>query len=485
MLGGGRSPHVSDSTEDTVDRRTLLRALGTAGATAALSGCSLLSPDEETPTGTPTGTPTPTAREGGPSPTGDDVPYADEYGNVVDLKRAGADPTGQEDIIPLLEAHAADDTLLYLAEGTYLMADDWLFEGFEQFGIVGPEATLRPPDGYRRTMFLFNDAKGLRIEGLTFDFRAESTGARPLNARIADGLLVRDVTVRGQQDVDQDMMRFDVMDPDGSGLVERMHLPDGAPRDLPITGCLVTGDSEGALTFRDCRIVGFPDNGLYASAATGPVTVEGGYYANNAIANVRVGDGGVVRGVHVRADRHSNHGENTRGIRLREGAFALVEGCTIEMLEVPSSDGAITVSTHMREAEIRDTTIRIDTDGVAAVLAKSPVDKYEEDEDVSTAVTLRNVEITGAAAGKAAVNVVDRNGSRFENLCIQQTGASRDGIRLLRSNDNRIIGAGIDVTGEAIVLEESTADTQGIDKTCQPTTTTTATTAGTAGRFVR
>jgi hypothetical protein len=452
----------------------MLRTLGAAGASAAIAGCSLFEGDDDDrqPTDTPTATPEATeTRTATPTRT-EEIPYVDEYDTVVDLGQRGADPSGESDVIPLFEEYAGDDTLLYLPEGTYLMADDWLYEEFTDLAIVGPEATIRPPDGYRRTLFLFGDASGLRIEGLTFDFTAESTGARPLNARVDDGLLVRDVTVRGRQDVDQDMMRFDVTDPEGSGLVERMRLPDGAVRDLPITGCLVTASSEGDLTFRDCEIAGFPDNGLYASASTGNVTVEGGHYRNNAIANVRVGDGALVRNVRVTADYPGDGYENTRGIRLREGGSARVESCTVELLSARISDGAITVATHMREAEIVDTTIRIDIEGVAAVLAKSPIDEYEDDDDVSTALTLRNVEVTGSARQGAAVTVVDRDDSRFEGLCIRQTGDNRDGVRLLRANDNRITDAGIDVTGEPIVLEESTAETVGIRRSCDRTTPT-------------
>lgn len=477
MAAAGGPSIVTEYTDEAIDRRTLLRTVGATGAAATLAGCSLFGGGSS---GTPTSSSSPEPRDRNQddeelSPTGEEIPHAEEYRTVVDLGRAGADPTGEEDIIPLLEAHAGDDTLLYLPEGRYLMGDDWLLKGFEKFALVGPEATIQPPDGYRRTMFLFTEGSGLLIEGLTFDFTADDTGARPLNARIDDGLVVRDVTVRGQQDVDHDMMRFDVTDSDGTGLIERMRLPDGAVRALPVTGCLVTGDSVGTLTFRDCEIAGFPDNGLYASAADGPVTVDGGYYANNAIANVRVGDGAVVRGVHVKADI-SEQADNTRGIRLREGTSALVENCTVELLEVPTSDGAITVATQMREVEIRDTTIRIDADGVAAVLAKSPIDEHEEDPDVKTAVRLQNVEITGSAAREAAVTVVDREDSRFQGLCITQTGDSRDGIRLLRSNGARIADCGIDVTGEPVVLRKSTAATSGLRDTCDPDTRT-ATTA--------
>lgn len=447
---------MTDSTPTGLRRRDLLATLTAAGGAGALAGCSLFgSNPDSTDTPTPEGTPTPTDTT---DPAA--VPHADEYETVVDLARAGADTTGAESIVPLLEEHVADDTLLYLPEGTYLMDEPWYLVDFADVGVVGPDAVIVPPERFAGTLFAVGDGRGFLFEGVTFDFTAERTGARPIGALVDDDLVVRDVTVRGAQDVDQDMMRFDVTTEEGTGLVERLRMRDGAAFDIPVTGCLVTGDSVGELTFRDCEIVGFPDNGLYASSATGRVRVEGGYYANNAISNVRVGDGAVISGAHVRVDYEEEVLENTRGIRLREGTDVLVENCTIELLRVPVSDGAITVSTGMREVTIRDTTIRVDANNVTGILAKSPSDRFED--GAATGVTAENVVVTGTAAGNDAIEIVDRDGSRLTGLCIHQTGDSRDGVRLLRSADNRIEDATIVVTGEALVLEDSTASTSGI-----------------------
>ncbi|MFC7177445.1 hypothetical protein [Halosegnis marinus] len=266
---------MSDPTRTDLRRRELLATLTAAGGAGALAGCSLFE-SAPAPTDTPdAGTDTPA--ETTPSDAADtaEIPYADEYGTVVDLARAGADTTGRESVVPLLDEHAGDDTLLYLPEGTYLVDEPWQLDGFADVAVVGPDAVVVPPSRYAGTLFAVTDGSGFRFEGVTFDFTAEGTGARPIGALVDDGLVVRDVTVRGSQDVDQDMMRFDVTGEEGTGLVERLRLRDGASFDIPVTGCLVTGDSVGELTFRDCEIVGFPDNGLYASAATGRVRVEG------------------------------------------------------------------------------------------------------------------------------------------------------------------------------------------------------------------
>ncbi|NIS32005.1 MAG: hypothetical protein GWN73_01330, partial [Actinobacteria bacterium] len=78
----------------------------------------------------------------------------------------------------------------------------------------------------------------------------------------AGDFTIRDVSVIGNQDDGWGMMRLDVTDPDGVGLVERMRLPDGAAIETNSTGCLVGDEHRGQITFRDCHIAGFADNGL-------------------------------------------------------------------------------------------------------------------------------------------------------------------------------------------------------------------------------
>ena len=82
---------------------------------------------------------------------------------------------------------------------------------------------------------------------------APDVGARPLQI-LADDLIVRDVTVAGRQNRGRGMMRFDVTNPDGIGLVERMHLPDGAAVGTGTVGCLVGPASTGPGTLSPPRV---------------------------------------------------------------------------------------------------------------------------------------------------------------------------------------------------------------------------------------
>ncbi|MFC7137890.1 hypothetical protein ACFQRB_18465 [Halobaculum litoreum] len=232
---------------------------------------------------------------------------------------------------------------MYLPAGDYRIADSVSIGGAERVGLVGDDATIVPSEGNDDTIVSFGWPQPVEralFAGITFDFTAENTGGRPLLSR-ADNMLVEDVAVDGEADVDQDLFRVDVTDAGGQGIVRRLFLPDGAPPDTKVTGCEVGDDTRGDVSFIDCEIDRFPDNGLYANPPKGTVRVIGGKYKNNGVAGVRVevADDAVVRGVHVRCDDATNGGANMRGIRLRAGRSVLVEDCLVEMMEVTSSDG--------------------------------------------------------------------------------------------------------------------------------------------------
>lgn len=421
-----------------------------------LAGCGQRPGPSETETPSEPSTGTPRGTPGGP-----DDERAD-YGTVVDLLEAGADPNGGESINDLLADHAGDDTLLYFPEGEYLMDDGWQLREFEHFGILGDGAVIRPPEGYSDYLFAFGNsdrAVDLLFRGVDFDVTAPETGIRPVHATIQDGLHVADVTVRGLQDTDQDSFRFDVTRPDGTGLVENVEQPDGGDVRYANTGCYVGEASEGTLTFRDCHFANFPDNGLYASRANGPVHVVDGLYENNNVANVRVTTGAIVRGVTVRSTEAKEGFNNVRGIRLRDGRDILIEDCTIEYTNVTRSDGAISMHDWLESGTVRDTRIRIDTDDVPAIQAKSPAEDYDSD---ASGIRLENVEITGSAANRSAIEINERRGTEFLGLDIHQTGESRNGIRLLRSSENLLRDCSIRVTGNPIVVDDSTLSRENV-----------------------
>lgn len=417
-----------------MDRRRFLK-LGGVGTAILVAGCSTTDPDKPTPTppNTPVSNTTPMQR------------FSDRFDTAIDLTGEGVSADATESITPYLERYAADDTLLYLPPGRYLMDEALKLDSFSNLGIVGERATIVPPEGYEDGLFIVTDeggANGFLFEGLTFDFRAEDTGARPLLVRVADGLEVRDITVRGTQDVEVGMFRVEVTDEDGQGIVERLRLPDGGTEESATYGCYVGDANRGDITFDNCTIVGFPDNGLYAEPPAGTMTVVGGYYANNDVSNVRISKG-VIKGVHVRCDTAIDGWENMRGIRLRQGSGTVIEDCLVEFSDVTSSDGAIVLASPMGAATIRNTRIHIDTDGIAAIIAKPP----ESDDDTDRSLSCENVCILGSASGTAAIRVEDRPNSVFEKVNIYQTGPDRDGIYLADADDSLVSDTSVSVTG--------------------------------------
>lgn len=432
-------------------RRHLLQTLGTVG-TVSLAGCAVRNAPSDTPTettGPVNSTPAPT-----PTPLSE---YAGRFATIVNLADRGADPTGERSIVDLLRTNAGDDTLLYLPAGTYLMDEILTVREFTNLGIVGDGARIVPEVGSDSILFDLGRAgraSDLLMEGLTFDISEPGTGPRPLSLKVGGESLIRDVSVVGTQDAGWGMVRIDVPDPDGVTTVERMRLPDGSTVSAFTAGIYAGSEHRGELRFVDCTVVGFANNGLYAQPDEGSVVVEGGYFANCGIASLRVGDNSVVRGAHVRCDRAPPDFQNMRGLRLREGDNVLVEDCLIEMLEVTDSDGGLVLAPWLEAATVRNTTIRVDADNIAGIVAKPPHSPPVEE----SSIVFENVRVEGSAATGTAVQILGRDNCRLENVQVVQPGAARNGILFKDTTGAVLTNASISVGGQSIVSDNSTVE---------------------------
>lgn len=427
-----------------MNRRRFLLGTAAGGSALSLAGCGSR-PEKPQPSLSPT-----RRRR---------TPTVDRLRNVVE---AGADPTGDTPINAVLDEVAADETALFFPRGRYRMDGTWSFESFESFELVGDGALFVPPDGHDASLFDVGrpgEASTVRFEGVGFDFRADETGGRPVGLMADESVVIRDVSVVGTQDVDADLVRIDVTDPDGSGLVERLRLPHGGDPTWKITGCEVGDENRGDLSFIDCHIEGFPDNGLYADPPEGSVLVRGGYFANNGIANVRVHaqQPSLVDHVHVRCDASVDGFENMRGIRLRGGQSIEVRNSLVEMLDVTSSDGGITIAPELTSATIRNTKIRVDAAGVNAIRVKSP----DEDSPRHGPIRCERILVTGSAATRAAIEIAERGDYHFDRCCVHQTGAGRDGFHTDNA-DGVIRNASVVVTGEPYRFVESAVKTHNL-----------------------
>lgn len=465
-----KDPDETGRAERSWDRRSYLKLVGgTAGV-----------PTLATAAGTAGGS-------GGGSTEASDRSRADaeqasfEYEQVYDaVEDLGMDPTGQEPIDDTLDEYLRSNTKLEFPQGEYLVTE-YNYEygnGLHDFAMVAVETgatfLLETPDavtGSAGAYWLSLGGPGsynVRYEGFRHDVGGAPEAPR-MQILVDDGLVVRDVLHRGVHRGSQGPFLWGVRTADGTGLVENVRAPDGAPSGSGAVGTFVEAETTGDVEFRNCELAGFPNNGLYQSSkSSGTVRVVGGRYRNNNIANVRLaGSGGVVRDCCVRVDEaHSDSSfpTNMRGIWLL-GTDATVGNCDVELLVDVASDGAVVVGKSGRSQTVRNSRIRVDADDTAAVYAKPP-------DSTPAPVTCAGLQVTGDAAhtsggvaGSAALRAYGRPRSVFDACCVEQTGEDRDGILLQYCSDSDITDCRFDVTGQAVVLSNSGSVTRRRNRT--------------------
>jgi len=410
-----------DSSDGSPRRRSYLKLLGSTAATPFLSRAAA---------------------------AGD----GDRYNRVVDVVEEGADDSGEEPIDGVVGEHERDGTLLEFPEGRYRV-DDLNFYGRERFGLRATgDATLVPGDYEDSPAWIAGSGMNeFLFEGFTLDHTAADTA--PTVCFYADnGLEVRDVTKRGRHDGEDTAFGFGATDPDGTALIEGLQMPDGSIPEKPV-GVYVQG--EGTVTFRECHVEGFGNNGLYASMADGPVHVEGGLFRNNDRSNVRLGSSGSsVRNATIEVTRAREADKNLRGVRISDGPGPVtVDGCTVNMLGGHGM-GGIVHAYNAGSLEVRDTRIAVaneyrnfnDTRTGYAVMV-------QEDSSAATGTRrFENVRIVGDAWDGPTVSI-RRDDATFYECCIDH-GRKRDGIGFHNTPDDVVVEEStIDVAGEAFVGE--------------------------------
>ncbi|MFW5938184.1 MAG: hypothetical protein ACOCSN_04495, partial [Halanaeroarchaeum sp.] len=314
--------------------------------------------------------------------------HQDEFGTVVDAVRAGADPEGTEPIDDFLQEYAADDTLLSFPAGTYLLPQTTL-EEYDHLGISSARdehpTFVAPSDDCSDPHARFERVSDFLLEGIDFDFQREGAGGSV--GVIASGdATIRDVTVTGGCSSQISTFRVDIRDPEGTGLVENVRMQSDQTEGW-LTGIYVGKDHSGTVTFRECDLNGFSDNGLYGSApalddgAGGTVHTENGHFENNNVSNIRLGaPGSTARGDTIVVESAPEaESVNLRGIRFRRGADQEVEDCTIRFgSSVTDSFGAIVFHADNGGARVANSRVTMDADSVPAVKAF-----YHESDDES------------------------------------------------------------------------------------------------------
>ncbi|WP_054584845.1 hypothetical protein [Halolamina pelagica] len=153
----------------------------------------------------------------------------DEVANLAEL---GADKNAEAPIDELLATHATDGTLLYFPPGKYRIEETVAVNGDGRIGLLGDDAVIVPPAGFDSTVLAVgypDPMTALFVRGLTFDYRAEKTGGRPVLGLANDLILYRDLSVRGVVDVAGISSDSTLPRPTGSGSSTASHSPTGRP----------------------------------------------------------------------------------------------------------------------------------------------------------------------------------------------------------------------------------------------------------------
>ena len=410
--------------------------------------------------------------------------------NIVD---AGADNTGSESITPVLREVIGDNRRIYFPPGEYYIDEGVRFTDFEQFCLEGDDATIvpAPADQFKGSDYIFKlgtyyaPGNWLSVRDFTFDFRADNTGVRAIQAQVND-CYIRDINFVGEHDAGtHGPMLVDVIDPDSIAAVDRVTMPDGGAwtenteheGDPTVqwgpTGFIVSPYHEGTLWVRDCVIGAFPDNGLYDSDGNGNVVVRGGTFENSNTASIRLnGDGSTVDGATITVDESRNEDTAQQAIRLDGGRGSLVNTTDI-LLESPTATG-ITARSAVESAKIEQSSIRVVEGHVNAgiMVAEDAGATVVDDVDVEMNATGQSIEIrpgaepctvknvtvtgdgSGATGGRESI-VCARDGCTLEATTVEQPGDDYRRALGIRANDVTVTGGRYESTHHPIVIEGS------------------------------
>lgn len=187
--------------------------------------------------------------------------------------------------------------------------------------------------------------------------------------------------------------------------------------------------------------------------------VEGGYYANSNISNVRLGQSrSYVKNATVEVSEviDTEYVTNMRGIRQADGEGVTVKNCDVIFSADAPASGAIVSNHTSGEMTIENTRIRFEGPVTTSPInAKAPA--YPDSWN-GNGITVKNVEITSEGSGSlddagAAVRIAGRDDNAIKNVCIQESAVERDGL-LFDGSSGTVRNSVIDVTGEPIVVTD-------------------------------
>ncbi|SIR92790.1 hypothetical protein SAMN05421858_4605 [Haladaptatus litoreus] len=387
-----------------MNRRSFLKATTTVGISSALAGCGMGGFSAGDTGSDNTGNATNETQNrtvGLPAPVSDPNQYASGFTNVVNMVEAGADPTGNEDVSPVIQREIGSDTLLVFPQGTYKMNSQVRRVGLRNLGIIGQGAVLRHGtveaiDGFEVTNGEFtgpaqhfkigipdNPHKGKFVfGGFIADWRRPNSGIQILNHHTDGTSVIENVRQQGIHSLGcQGPFRVDCHGPESNAIVRGVDLRFGGKsyqftintrdersgggtekgRSWATSGITTHPEAKGHLRVQQCMCGGWPDNGFYL--AGGPeqtVEILNCVAANSHPSNIRIsGTDCRIAGCTVVTDSNFEKTDfyfEQRPIRL-DGGSCTVENVRIKQL-LPTG-WSVTVQHAMEQATLNNIHIEI------------------------------------------------------------------------------------------------------------------------------
>jgi len=397
------------------------------------------------------------------------------YDRTVDIVDAGADNTGNDPIDDVLDDVVEDGTLVEFPPGTYRMEREHSFTRSRNVGLVGTggkqETTLLVDSGFDDdNLFDFGTSGGyastnVEIKGFTFDQTDPGAGVTFFWGYMEEGLLLEDIDLVGEIEgprpsgKGENVIRIDIMNSDGEGVVRRVRANDGAiydpGGDAAGPAFYVGGSHAGSILFEDCECAGWLDNGLYTSAASesgGDVTIRGGVFKNNDIGNVRIGgENTLVEDVTIIQDDTSQMADihrNPRGLFCRNG------NATVRNVDIIYKDGA----GKSWPILIRDTYGDLTLENVTIDHQTSDPAIYDRGSD---SLSMTGVTVKSTVEGSELVDANSDGDMTVEQSCFEATTGDRDGFDC-GGVPTTISDTNINVTGATV--SGSNVDTSNISE---------------------
>lgn len=409
--------HDTDRTQDdngrsTVSRREFLAGGATAIA-ASTSGClttfgmPVVGNTESQNTSARKTTDT---SANGTAPAPDPKKWRGKFTEIVNMRDAGADPTGKTDVSPIIQRELENDTLLVFPPGRYKMNSQVARRGNRDMGIIGQNAVLVHGDvtdihGFEVTDGEFEGkAQHFKIGsgdtphtgtfvfgGFTVDWRAENTGIQILNHHTTGTSTIANVRQAGihalgcqgpfrvNPATDDAQIRMQNIDLRSGGLTYQKTIndrnADAASRDFgrswATSGITMHPRTKGYLEVRNAFVGGWPDNGIYlvggSQTRSGTVKVIDCVAGNSHAANIRVGgDNSAIRNCRVVTDEQfGKYYFEQRPIRLDNGSCSIKN---TQIIQNKPTGWSITVQHAVEKADLKNVDVVIHDTPMAALV---------------------------------------------------------------------------------------------------------------------